>query len=325
MIKTLTHVGDELLKTVEHGLSASNKQLPSWLLYNAEGDKLFQRIMDLPSYYITKCEYEILVKYKADLFSYFKPFKEFFQIIELGSGDGIKTEILIHYLTSEGIKFAYRPVDISTDALEDLTKRLYHHYPGIDLRPSTAEYFEALHNLDDHHRKLILFLGANIGNFTVRQSFHFLKKLSDELLPSDYAIIGFDLKKDPRLIERAYDDEEGVTRKFNLNLLKRLNNEVGACFDVSAFDHFESYDPQTGTAKSFLVSLKDQDVFIGGLQRYFHFAQWETIHTEISQKYDLLMLERILHDAHLEIVDLFFDSQHYFCDVLVKKRILTTA
>jgi L-histidine N-alpha-methyltransferase len=320
MITTTAKIDDELLSAVEKGLSAEHKNLPSWLFYDAEGDSIFQQIMNLPSYYVTRCEFEILTMHKEDILTYFKPFKDTFDIVELGAGDGTKTEIILSHLYSEGVKFCYRPIDISSDVLNQMSERLKNSYPGIEVQPLSTEYFEALHHLDSRTRKLVLFLGANIGNFSIEESITFLRKLQLELLPQDYALIGFDLKKDPRVIVAAYDDSEDVTKKFNLNVLRRLNDEIGARFEINAFDHYAVYDPQTGSAKSFLISLKDQDVTIGRLKRTFHFAQWETIHTEISQKYDLLMLERTLYTAGLEIVDLFFDEKHWFCDVLVKRK-----
>jgi dimethylhistidine N-methyltransferase len=320
MINTTARIDDELLSAVDKGLSAEHKNLPSWLFYDAEGDRIFQGIMNLSSYYVTRCEFEILTTHKEDILAYFKPFKDTFNIVELGAGDGTKTEIILRHLYSEGVKFCYRPIDISSDVLEQLSNRLRSSYPGMHIEPVSTEYFEALHHLDGRTRKLVLFLGANVGNFSIERSVSFLRKLQFELRPKDYALIGFDLKKDPRVIAAAYDDSEGVTKKFNLNVLRRLNEEAAARFEINSFDHYAVYDPQTGTAKSFLVSLKDQDVLIGRLKRIFHFAQWETIHTEISQKYDLLLLERTLYAAGLEIVDLFFDEKHWFCDVLVKRK-----
>jgi L-histidine Nalpha-methyltransferase len=320
MTNASTKVGDELLRAVEKGLSADHKNLPSWLFYDAEGDRIFQRIMNLPAYYVTRCEFEILTRHKEDILTYFKPFKGTFDIVELGAGDGTKTEILLKHLYSEDVKFCYCPVDISPEILKQLSERLKKQYPEIQVEPISTDYFDALHHLDSHTRKLVLFLGANIGNFSLDDSVGFLRKLKHELLPHDYALIGFDLKKDPRIIAEAYDDAEGVTKEFNLNVLRRLNEEAEARFEIDAFDHYALYDPQTGSAKSFLVSLKDQDVMIGQLKRSYHFAQWETIHTEISQKYDLLMVERTLNSAELEIVDLFFDEKHWFCDVLVKRK-----
>jgi uncharacterized SAM-dependent methyltransferase len=196
--------------------------------------------------------------------------------------------------------------------------KLTHH--DLDVHPLNAGYNEPLNQLPVSKKKVLLFLGANIGNMTLNEASEFLDYASSRMEKKDIMLIGFDLKKDPKIIHRAYDDKEGITRELNLNLLKRLNNTVGAKFDLSQFDHYPNYNPETGTASSYLISLRDQDVFIGALNRAIHFTQWETIHTEISQKYDLLIIEKMLTGAGLEIVDLFFDKDHYFCDVVATKQ-----
>jgi L-histidine Nalpha-methyltransferase len=131
-------------------------------------------------------------------------------------------------------------------------------------------------------------------------------------------MIGFDLKKDPNIIRAAYDDRQGVTRAFNLNLLTRLNRDLGANFNITQFDHAPTYDPQRGAAESYLVSRIAQDVTVASLNRTFHFEPWETIHTEVSMKYDEAMIGHFASLAGLEIIDRFYDRQKYFCDVLFK-------
>lgn len=319
MTHTSTTVNHELRKAVEQGLGAKHKSLPSWLFYDEKGDRIFQQIMHMPEYYPTRCEYEILDHHKEDLLRYFESQQSPFQLIELGAGDGLKTEILLKYLCSRHVRFTYRPVDISASVLEQLSRRLKKNLPELDIQPVNKSYYDAVGDLHGDEKKVIFFLGANIGNFTPQEALGFLKNISVHLEGDGLALIGFDLKKDPRIIARAYDDEGGITKAFNINLLRRLNRELDAQFALTQFDHYASYDPETGAARSFLVSLKDQDVLIGALKKIYHFAHWETINTEISQKYDLLMIEKTLSEAGLEIVDLFFDAGHFFCDVLVRK------
>jgi uncharacterized SAM-dependent methyltransferase len=138
------------------------------------------------------------------------------------------------------------------------------------------------------------------------------------LTAKDMLLIGFDLKKDPRIIQEAYDDPRGLTREFNLNILTRINRELGADFAPAEFTHFPYYDPETGATKSFLMSMKDQTVRIPSLDRIIHFEQWETIQTEVSQKYDIRMIEKLVALSGLRIAEIFYDNQKYFCDVLVK-------
>jgi L-histidine Nalpha-methyltransferase len=301
------------------GLMGSPKTLPSWLFYDEQGDRLFQEIMGLPEYYITRCEYEILHSYKDDLLSYFNHTHKPFQIIELGSGDGMKTEVLLKHFVSKGVEFIYTPVDLSANVLDQLQTRLLKKLPELNINPVRASYGDAIESLNNNRKKVVFFLGANIGNYTMMEAGSFLQALSLSFTERDVAVIGFDLKKDPRLIEAAYNDSQGVTREFNLNMLRRLNRELGANFDLTGFIHHPYYDPQTGAARSYLVSTKDQEVYIETVRKTIKFQAWESIRTEISQKYDLLMIEKLASDAGLEIVDLFFDADHFFCNVLLKK------
>ena len=309
----------EVIQAIETGLSSDPKRLPSWLLYDQAGDKIFQEIMQLPEYYPTRCEFEILSAHKEDLVRYFIEGKKPFTLVELGAGDGTKTEILLTALSNANAAFTYSPVDISGNVLGELRSRLSVRHPDLEIQPIHASYEEALDHMPSSRRKVLLFLGANIGNMSVDEASDFIKSTSGRMAKRDVMLIGFDLKKDPRIIHRAYDDTRGVTRDFNLNLLKRLNKTLGAKFDLSQFSHYPDYNPQNGTASSYLVSLKDQDIHISALNKTIHFSQWETIHTEISQKYDLLMIEKMLTSAGLEITDLFFDKDHYFCDVVAIK------
>ena len=301
------------------GLMSCPKSLPSWLFYDEQGDKIFQEIMRLPEYYLTRTEYEIIHSYKDDLLKYFNPSNKPFQLIELGAGDGLKTEVLLKYFISRGVNFIYNPVDISPTILNQLETRLHKKIPELEIHPINASYPEAIESIRGNVKKIVFFLGGNIGNFTFTEASAFLQALSLQFTERDLAFIGFDLKKDPRIIERAYNDTQGVTRRFNLNMLERLNRELGANFKVDDFVHYPYYDPQTGAARSFLVSCKAQEVFIKTLNRSIKFQPWETIRTEISQKYDLLMIEKLVSESGMEIVDLFFDADQHFCNALLKK------
>jgi L-histidine N-alpha-methyltransferase len=304
---------------IAKGLSEEPKRLPSWLFYDETGDKLFQKIMCSPEYYLTRCEFEILSRHKEELLHYFSSPGKSFQLIELGAGDGRKTEILLRHFLQQHAAFTYVPIDISATILSELTSRLKHSLPLLEIHAVNNDYFESLAHLSGYEKKVLLFLGANIGNFIPAEAKVFLEEIARTLHEKDLALIGIDLKKSPRIIAKAYDDAQGITREFNLNLLKRLNNEFGGQFNLHDFEHYPYYDPKTGAAKSYLVSLKDQNVYIEALGETFRFSQWETIETEISQKYDMFTMEKLLSDAGLEIIDLFFDSHQYFCDVLVKR------
>jgi uncharacterized SAM-dependent methyltransferase len=183
------------------------------------------------------------------------------------------------------------------------------------------EYFEALEKLSAHNaqRKVILFLGSNIGNFTGERANQFLQGLADRMNPNDLLMIGMDLKKDPRTILNAYNDKQGITREFNLNLLDRINDELGGNFNRQHFIHYPNYDPLTGETKSFIVSTKKQQVTIEALKQTFDFEAWEAVQTELSQKYDLPMIEGFAQVAGLEIKNLLYDCRHWFVDAVLRK------
>jgi L-histidine N-alpha-methyltransferase len=313
---TISMVAD----AVEKGLSENPKHLPSWLFYDETGDKLFQAIMKMPGYYLTGCEYQILEANKDNLLRLFKNDAKPFNLIELGAGDGYKTEILLKHFSKNNTEFVYTPVDVSESVLRTLKGRLVKNIPDLVVKPINNRYEDAFRELQDREtKKVFLFMGANIGNFPTEKAIEFLTKISGVMSSDDQLLIGFDLKKDPRLIDAAYDDPDGITRDFNLNLLQRLNRELGANFKVTSFSHYPYYNPETGVLKSYLVSRTDQDVYFEYTDKQIHFNQWEVIHTEVSMKYDKAMIETMARHARLEVLDWFFDPKYYFCDVVLRR------
>ncbi|WP_027000835.1 L-histidine N(alpha)-methyltransferase [Eisenibacter elegans] len=314
---SLTH-NNSVAEAVLEGLQRQPKALPSWLFYDARGDHIFQDIMRMPEYYLTDCEYELFQTHKQVLLSRFSAGVDAFRIVELGAGDGLKTEVLLQHFVSQKAALSYTPVDISGAVLAQLKTRLQASVPQLDIQALQADFLQSLTMLETppDTRQVILFLGANIGNFSLPKAATFLQRIRQQMGAKDLLMVGFDLKKDPRLIQLAYDDPHGITRSFNLNLLVRLNGELGANFQLDKFSHYPCYDPVSGAAKSYLVSQRPQTVQIEALDRSFSFAQWELIHTEISQKYDLPMIEALAENAQLEIQEVFYDCKHYFCNVI---------
>lgn len=306
----------EILDVVIEGLKNSPKQLPSYLFYDKEGDHLFTRIMELPEYYLTRCETEIFQTHWRRMLAHFVNEDESFDLVELGAGDGTKTEILLTHLSKMKSRFTYVPVDVSAHVLTLLRKRLLKTLPDLDVEPVHARIENLHEHLTDAHRRVFLYLGANIGNFPKEEARRFVTDLAGMMEEEDLLMIGFDLKKDPRLILSAYDDAEGVTRDFNLNLLRRLNRECDADFDIQKFSHFPTYDPQTGITRSFLVSNTGQVVNFGSNGEQIHFKAWETIQTEVSLKYDLDAIETLARHSGLRIKEVFYDKRKYFCDVV---------
>ena len=313
--KTYDH---ELARDVINGLSQTQKKLSSKYFYDATGSKLFQQIMELPEYYLTRTEFKILEEQKTEIATFFEP-GSFFHLIELGAGDGLKTRILLKELQRLKAAFEYVPVDISGDALTQLERTLKQELPDLKVDGFTGDYFHALNWMQKNKpaRKVVLFLGSNIGNFEDGGDLNFLKEIRKYLNPEDLVFMGFDLQKDPRVIRQAYDDAAGVTAAFNLNLLKRLNRELGADFNLEQFEHFTDYDPLTGTVKSYLVSRKKQTVTFSALNHSVSFEAWEAIHTENSHKYSTSQISSLAKSAGFEIHQIFTDEKHYFADVLL--------
>jgi len=311
----------EFAKEVQKGLTSFPKHLSSKYFYDETGDTLFQDIMAMPEYYLTDAEFEILEQQKAEIAPYFSNRDEPFDVFELGAGDGKKTKILLKYLLDNGYSFEYRPIDISQNALEQLKAILLEELPHLIVNPIQGTYFETLKDigLQKEKKKVILFLGSNIGNLLHPNAIDFLQKLKNALQDDDLLFMGMDQKKNPQTILDAYNDKTGITEAFNKNVLIRINKELGGNFDVGNFMHWEVYDPESGTAKSYLLSKMEHTVFIEGLDLKVHFKPWETIHTEISQKYDDDTVKWLVQESGMEIITSFEDSQKLFKDYLLRK------
>lgn len=308
-------------KDVFEGLNAFPKYLYSKYIYDKKGDSLFQDIMAMPSYYLTNCEHEILINHVKSISEYFKKGDEGFDLIELGAGDGKKTKVLLHELSSQNTSFIYKPIDISQNAIDSLAESLKTEAPTVKVAAEIGEYFEVLKRLKTFNtrKKAIMVLGSNIGNLLHPKAINFLSQLNNAMSQEDMVLIGFDQKKNPQTILDAYNDPEGITEAFNKNLLVRINTEMEANFNVDAFKHWEVYDPETGTAKSYLVSKEKQEVSIKELKLNIKFDKWETIHTEISQKYDDKIVSWLAEEAGLKIIDIFTDTQGYYKNYLFQK------
>lgn len=301
---------------VDKGLSSDPKFLSSKYFYDDEGSRLFQEIMKLPEYYLTRSETEIFTEQSDAILEAFGADGAGFDLIELGAGDGKKTAILVEHFLAKGEDLNFVPIDISAEAIDSLTERFRRRFPSLDINAEVGDYFETLETFRERsdRRKIILFLGSNIGNFSKSQAVDFFSRLRTVVNDDDRILIGFDLHKNPRTILNAYDDSLGVTPRFNLNLLRRINRELGGNFDPEKFVHYASYHPLEHAARSFLISEEDQTVRIEALGKEFHFRQWEPIFMEISQKYDLPMIAELAEESGFEIVKNFYDSNRFYTD-----------
>ena len=302
------------------GLRAENKHLSSKYFYDEAGDKLFQQIMASPEYYPTRSEMEIFQHQSVKMAALFQEDRSSFDLIELGPGDATKSWFLLKELQKEKAPFTYYPIDISSNVINWLEDRLPVTVPGIRMQGLNGEYMEKMQQVSTFStgRKVVLFMGANIGNMTPGQATFFCRQLHDRMQPGDLLLIGFDLKKHPKTILDAYNDRQGITRAFNLNLLRRINRELGADFDVEQFEHYPVYDPGTGACRSYLISRIAQEVHIGEMT--FTFREYEPMYMEISQKYALPEIGQMAAQSGFLPVHTFMDSKKWFADVLWQRQ-----
>lgn len=298
------------------GLTTSPKRLSSKYFYDAKGDKIFQELMNCEEYYPTKCELEVFSEQTADLAQAIAGDGKPFDLIELGAGDAMKSTYLLRYLLDQKIDFTYLPIDISDNVISYLNNTLPLTLPGLNITGLNGEYFDMLKKAAtlSTRRKVVMFLGSNVGNMPVTEAIGFIKELNKHLSAGDMLLIGIDLKKAPKTVLAAYNDKEGITKRFNLNLLERINRELNGDFDLDQFDHYATYDPETGACKSYLVSLNDQTVHIG--DEVIRFVKDEYIYMEISQKFTIKQTEQMAREAGFTPVRELFDSKQWFMDAV---------
>lgn len=307
---------DSFINDVIWGLSDPQKHLPSKYFYDEKGSRIFQEIMHMDEYYLPACEREILYKQSREIAMEIS--HEEFDIIELGAGDGSKTLIFLEAAVNIGKKITYIPMDISEEILKVNREHILERIPNLSVEVLPGDYFSTIRAIESRPKpRLVMFMGSNIGNFPGEKAIEFIRFVNDYLNPGDYFLMGVDLKKNPHVIRAAYNDKKGITKRFNLNLLERINRELNGDFNLKAFEHYGVYNPLSGSALSFLVSLKEQDVHIAN--HTFHFDQYETIHTEVSQKYSLKDLDQLAIKTGFSWDRHFTDSKGYYSLSLFRK------
>lgn len=301
---------------VEAGLTSPFKHLPCKYIYDERGSKLFSRIAELPEYYIFRCELDILESHKASICSCIEGSE--LNVVELGAGDGRKTKVLLNHLLHTGRRFTYYPLDICESSVKGLTGELCETVPDIRTHGLVAEFTRGIKWLSHREglRNLVVFLGSSIGNFSRTEAVGFLTSLREAMNTGDYLLTGFDLQKDVAVMGNAYNDSEGLTADFNLNLLGRINRELGGEFDLGRFRFYSTWDPGAGAVKSYLISTSAQEVKVNALERSFGFDKWEPIHTESSHKFSPKDIEAFAARAGFEVVEHYYDSRQYFSDSL---------
>jgi dimethylhistidine N-methyltransferase len=312
-------IHSQFAREVVEGLSAHPKKLSSKWFYDEQGDELFQQIMATPEYYLTDCELSIFRDNAADFLALAEG--EPFDLVELGAGDGTKTQLLIAHFMEQNADFRYLPIDISQHALDGLSDTIKRRWPDLPLNPLQGDYFQALSDFpaDENNvkrKKIVLFPGGNIGNFPPKGALGFLVKLNLRLAYGDVLVTGIDLKKDPARILAAYNDAQGATAAFNLNLLRRINRDLGGDFDLDHWKHWPTYDPITGATRSYVISTRQQSVQLAELQQTFEFEAWEAIDLEISQKYSLKEIEGLATKSGYTFLQHLLDDEEFFVNTV---------
>jgi len=305
-----------LAEDVRKGLSAQPKRFLPKYFYDELGSQLFEAICLLPEYYLTRAENEILQKYSDQIVAAVEGNKT---LVEMGSGSASKTRLIIEALLRRQQELLFMPVDISATALESSSRILLQSYPRLAIEAYAADYFAGLAELGKkpRARTLALFLGSNISNFDRDEALRFLRALRSVLNRGDALLLGADLKKDPAILEAAYNDALGVTSAFNLNVLARINRELNGSFDLHNFRHRAFYNESAGRIEIYIESLIDQRVRIEKLDLDVDFGAGELIHTENSYKYDINGIRALAGQTGFELSRTWLDSQERFSSNLL--------
>lgn len=299
------------IQDVGHGLNRVPKRLSSVYFYDEEGSRLFEEICDLPEYYLTRKEREILELYADDLM---KAITTGAQLVELGSGSSSKTRILIEAGLRQFGSLRYSPIDVSEEMLSQTARLLQQKYESLQVEAYAGFYEFGLEQILQGHYspKCIMWLGSSIGNLTREEATTFLSNIAAQLNASDHFLLGVDLRKSPDILEPAYDDAAGVTAQFNLNLLRRINDELGGEFDLRKFAHRARYDVHEGRIEMYLDSVENQDVIIKDLGQTVAFEEGEAILTEYSYKYSLEEIHTLAEASGFTVQQQWLDKEGLF-------------
>lgn len=302
---------DDFGEAVLDGLTATRKTLPCRFFYDEEGSQVFEEICDLPEYYLTRVESEILDECADDLAG---TFDEPATLVELGSGSSTKTRLIIEAFLHRHGALRYVPVDISRTMLEESAHALLDRYPGLEVVAIAAEYDHGLRKIRSRKfdRKLILWLGSSIGNLQHDQAAQFLARVQHSMHDGDRLLVGIDLRKSREILEPAYDDAAGVTARFNKNILTRINRELGGEFDLDDFEHRAVWNDEMGRVEMHLASARRQTVTIQDLDAEISFEHGETIHTESSHKYSPEEIRRVASSSGFDVERQWLDAAGRF-------------
>jgi L-histidine Nalpha-methyltransferase len=307
----------EFAADVEAGLSSSRKSLKSKYFYDKTGSYLFEQICLQPEYYVTRLEADILMERSLDIAG---ACQDQVSVIELGSGSSCKTRILFRHILERQGSLYYFPIDVSHSILIESVQKLSSDFPNLYPVAISSDYAAGIDQATDfiakrYHvpcRKLVLFLGSSIGNFDLYEARSFLSMLTEKMEKTDLLLIGFDLQKKSKVLNAAYNDQAGMTARFNLNMLSRINTELGGEFDTKKFEHHAFYNEDMKRVEMHLISTTDQQIYIKSIGKSFNFGAGESIHTENSYKYSLEQIRDLADYCGFEVKKNLVDEKKWF-------------
>ena len=313
-----TKIEKTFAEEISLSLGKTSKSIHPKFFYDKKGSDLFEKICSVSEYYPTRTEISILEKLQNELSSFLD---EDFRLVELGSGSSTKTRLILDFLTSSQKTTEYFPIDIS-EILAESSEELLNDYKNLSITGIIDTYEGGLEFLKTYDEKnnLIIFLGSSFGNFSPIDGYQFLEKVYDTMKTGDLFLIGLDLVKDKTILESAYNDLEGITSKFNLNVLSRINDELDADFNLNNFSHHAIYNEKDQRIEMYLKSLVDQSIIVSKSDLELKLKKDELIHTEYSHKYRLSQIHDLLDDVGFDLKHTWFDDKKYFSLTLVSKN-----
>jgi L-histidine Nalpha-methyltransferase len=311
-----------LIQEVRRGLPRRPRSLPPWMFYDARGSRIFESITELPEYYPTRTERSILANFCDEIIAAAcGADSEAVRVVELGAGTASKTTILLDAAARLQSEVLYAPVDVSSDALDVACDTIGNSLPGVCISPIVANYVTDPPQLESFSGTTLgLYIGSSIGNFTPEEARTILRNLSGQLRSGDALLLGVDMVKDEPTLVAAYDDSDGVTAEFNLNMLHRLNGELGADFDLASFRHRALWNPVESRVEMYLESTRDQYARIAAANLDVFFAKGERIHTENSYKFTDASIRILLGDAGFDVEQTWTDKRGWYSVTLARTR-----
>ena len=318
-------INNEFAKNIEKGLNDKQKHISPKFFYDKKGSRLFEEICMQPEYYLNRIESQILKNSVDEILKIIGG--QEISVIELGNGNSLKTRILLGPFLSKLKSVTYFPIDVSLKMLKKSIGELLREYANLQIYGICSDYVSGIVKINEFmklkrkipNKKFIIFLGSSIGNFDPKDAIDFLHSIARYVRKYDLLLIGIDLEKDKSILDRAYNDKNGITAKFNFNVLTRINRELEGEFNLSSFEHKSFYNIHKHRIEMHLKSKLDQQVRIGAIGKMFYFKKGETIHTENSYKYSLHRLNKLITKAGLQVIRNFTDPEEQYTLILLKK------